>query len=164
MKILSYPYRSEPAFVFFFSIILVIATLFMGHEAIINDSGLTIDEFIHLDPSNATIFLWVLTAAVALFTVLLIQTLLVSLLSSHHAILTTTDISAPEYGFSLRTTVVKHSDVHRVVIQTHRGRRSLNIDHVDGTFHIRERFMPGRSSFDELCEALAKVHANTDRG
>ena len=98
-----------------------------------------------------------------MFTVLSIQTLFVSLLSSHRAILTATDISAPEYGFSLHTTVVKHSDVRRMVIQSYRGRRSLNIDHVNGTFHIRERFMPDRSSFDELCEALAKVHANTDQ-
>ena len=164
MKILSYPYRSEPVFVFFFSIILVIATLFMRHEAMINDSSLIIDEFIHLDPSSATIFLWVLTVAVALFTVLSIQTLLISLLASHHATLTTTDISAPEYGFSLRTTVVKHSDIRRVVIETHRGRRSLSINHVNGIFHIRERFLPDHSSFDELCGALAKVHANTDRG
>ena len=164
MKILSYPYGSKPMLVCLSSIILVIATLFMGHEAIINDRGLIIDEFIHLDRSEATVFIWILTAAVATLTVLSIQALFVSLLSSHHAILTTTDISAPEYGFSLRTTVVKHSDVRRMTIETHRGRRSLKIDHVNGTFHIRERFMPDRSSFDELCEALSKVPANTDQG
>jgi hypothetical protein len=160
MEISSYPYRSGPALIFLFSILWVITTLFMGHEALINQSSLTIDEFIHLDPSEATILIWILTAAAATLTVLSLQTLFVSLLSSHRAILTTTDISAPEYGFSLRTTVVRHSDVRSMIVQTHRGRRSLKIAHVNGAFYIRERFMPDRFSFDELCEALVKAHAN----
>lgn len=156
MEILSYPYRPKPWVMLLASIFFGSVAVFMGREAMANDRGLIINGLIHLETNGATTFYWCIAAIGAAFTAVGIPAFLVGLLSSHRVILTSNDISAPRFGFSLKATTVKLSDIRGQSVQVIEDHRFLNIYHVNGKLTISASFFPNEAAFEELCAAVAK--------
>lgn len=126
----------------------------MGHEAIVNDRGLIINGLIHLESDGATIFYWCMAAVCAAFVAVGVLAFIVSLMSTHRVTLTTTEISAPKFGFSRTPTVIKLTDVQHVNLQVVQKQRFLNIYHPSGKLTINESYLPSQAVFEELYSAL----------
>lgn len=164
MEILSYPYRPKPWAMLLASIFFGAAGLFMCREAMVNDRGLIVNGLIHLEPGGATTFYWCVAAVCAAFTGIGIPAFFVGLLSSHRVTLTSTDVSAPKFGFSRKATTVKLSDIRGqsvLVVQEH---RFLNIYHVNGKLTINASFLPDEAAFEKLCAAIAERAPTHPRG
>jgi hypothetical protein len=70
--------------------------------------------------------------------------------------LTTTEISAPRFGFSLHSTHVSLSTVTRVSLSTFRnGRRYLDIYYKGGRLGIAEALMPSPKEFNRVLRAFS---------
>ncbi|HEY9282966.1 MAG TPA: hypothetical protein VIP46_05895 [Pyrinomonadaceae bacterium] len=156
MEILSYPYRPQARVMLLASIFFGAVACFMGREAMVNDRGLIVNGLIHLEPGGATTFYWCIAAIGAAFTAVGIPAFFVGLLSPHRVVLTSTDISAPKYGFSRKATTVKLSDIRGQSLQVVQENRFLNIYHVNGKLTISESFLPDEAAFKELCAAIAQ--------
>lgn len=164
MEILSYPYRPKPWVMLLASIFFGVAACFMGREAMVNDRGLIINGLIHLEQSGATTFYWCIAAVGAAFAAIGIPAFFVGLLSSHRVVLTSTDVSAPKFGFSRKATTVKLSDIRSQSVQVVQEHRFLNIYHVNGKLTISASFLPNEAAFEELCAAIAKRVPPQPRG
>jgi len=136
----------------------------MGRNAMVNERGLIINGLIHLEPSGATIFYWCMAALSAVFVVVAVPAFFVGLLSSQHVILTSTEISAPKFGFSGKATVVKLSDIKSLSVQEIQKERFLNIQHANGNLSINASFLPDKAAFEELCSTLAERVSVQARG
>jgi hypothetical protein len=156
MEILSYPYRPRPGIMLLGCVFFGAIALLMSRQAMTNDRGLIINGLIRLEPGGATNFYWGLAALSAAFVAVALPAFFVGLLSSHRVVLTSTDISAPKYGFSRKPTVVNLSDIRGQSMQIVQGHRLLNIYHVNGKLTITESFLPNKAAFEELCTAIAQ--------
>ncbi|MFK0378609.1 hypothetical protein [Pandoraea sp. NPDC090278] len=97
-------------------------TLFMGRDALSNDRGLVLRILplrIHLDPLEATVFLWYVTAVCVLFVFLCLRGLYLRFFfSTRRVTLTDTEITAPRSMYSRTSVVVKLSDVRSISVST----------------------------------------------
>lgn len=155
MEILNYPYRPKPWRMLLGAAFFGAIAVFMVHEATTNERGLIINGLIRLGPDGATTFYWCIAAISAVFVAIAVPAFVIGLRSSHRLILTSTDVSAPKFGFSRRPTTVKLSDIKSLDLQVVQQHRFLNIHHANGKLTINASFLPNEAAFDELCTAIA---------
>jgi hypothetical protein len=129
--------------------------LFIGNEALMNDRGLVINGLIHLDPSGATVSYWCIAAVGAAFVAVGLLKFLWDSFLQHRITLTEAEISAPRFSFSWTPTAVKLADVRHLSMQVVQKQRSLAIYHASGKLTIAESLLPNRTTFEELCSAIA---------
>jgi fumarate reductase subunit C len=164
VETLSHPYRPNAWAMAAVSVFFGANALFIGHEAIVNERGLIINGLIHLGPDGATVYDWCITGLCAVFVVIGVLALIVSLFSSHRLTLTATEVSVPRFGFSRPPVVVKLTDVQHANLQVIHKQRFFNIYHPSGTLTITESHLPSRAVFEELCAAIVSRAPGTPKG
>lgn len=154
MNTLEYRYRPKPWIMLAATAFFAAAGALVTMEALTNERGLIVQRFIHLSPQGATIFYWCVAALCALFVLAGLASFMVGLASKRYLRLTSTEISAPKFGWSRSNTVVRLAAITQIAVQTIQKQRILNIYHRGGKLSIVQSFLPNAAAFEEVHKAL----------
>ena len=156
MSDLSYVYKPKPvgmglAFAFFAACALISL-----HSALTNEAGLIINGLIRLDPGQATIFYWGLTAAGAIMSGFGLLGFFRAFTSQQRLVLGETSLRLPKSGFSDVLVTVAYARVKDLVRQQVKSQHFLVIHHSGGKVSISASMLPSRAVFDEVCRIVTE--------
>lgn len=157
MEICSYPYRPKLWAAVGGLISFSGAALLIGRDALSNNHDLVfriLPARIHLDPAEATVFLWCLTAFCVFLAFLCLKGLYLRFFTTRCVTLTDTEISAPQSMYSRTSIVVKLSDVRSLSVSTIRWFSFLTIQHANGKLVIPSSQLPNRNAFNTLVGSI----------
>jgi len=150
-----YVYRPQPWKLFAGVVLFGAGAIVLSHEAWNNDRGMLINHMIRLDPSSATVFLWVLTAtAVAIVAGALAQ-MPAAISGDKELVLDRQGLTIPKnFGEDTRVT---YGAITSATVRTFKGQRFLYLRHRAGTARVVASMLPSQDDFDEVCALIAKA-------
>lgn len=133
------------------------AAWFLAHEAQTNDQGITLIFIRHileltLDVTQATCMLWILAILSAIFSLLCLCGVYISLTSKAELILTDTFISIPNTGIlsCKKGRTIYFNDIYSLEILLMNKIRFLRILDSKGKIDISANMLPKKATLDEI--------------
>lgn len=154
MHTLEYRYKPKPWVMLAATLFFAGIGAFMTMEVLTNERGLIVQRIIHLSPQGATIFYWSMAIICGVFVLAGLAGFIHGLVSKQYLRLTSTEISAPKFGWSRTNTVVRLTEINEIGVQSIQKQRFLNIYHRGGRLSINQSFLPNAAAFEELHKAI----------
>jgi hypothetical protein len=160
-----YPYKPKLRNIVFACLLFGACSLVMFGQAITNRRGLILNGVFHFSVQGATAFYWTICAVSVAFVAFGFLRLTLGFKNGPPLMLTATQITVPQVGFSREPRTIDLTDIKRMNISTVYGQRFLNVYHSGGKLTIAQSLLPDPAAFDELCSSLARrVPVSASRG
>lgn len=150
MSNIRYPYKPKLFLVIGCMLFFGVGSYFFGQIAIENDRGLILYRIIELSSTGATIFLWVMTAILALLSVLGVVFLFKGIRSKNELILTDQYIQAPKSAISNKIVTVQFKNIKEITEQKVKKDLLLHIVHDGGKLTVVSCVLPKKEDFEHV--------------
>lgn len=154
---LEFVYQPKRIALFFITLILGMATLWMAHVAYTNDRGLVLNHIIPFSVNGATVFYWVIAALCLGFTLWLFAAFLSAVIFGKRVFLQLGETELHATNSMIRTELrtTPYSEITGLGIQELKGKQSLIIRHLSGKITLNCSQFKDKEEFIKVCQFIA---------